>query len=218
MVVSDLTFDELSNALSYNPDTGEFVWKIDVARNVKAGTSAGTFKTFKHKTSGQQKTYLYIRYMDREMVATRVAWFLHYRKWPEQTVQFIDGDTRNLRISNLKLSMFPSKVIKKDGRRSYKMSKEATRHYGLKRYYGLSVAEYAEMFRIQDGRCAICRQPEMGVDRYGNARPLAVDHCHDSGKVRELLCYACNSVLGQARDSTETLKAAIAYLEKHAKD
>jgi hypothetical protein len=215
MVVSDLTFDELSDALSYNPDTGEFVWKIDVARNVKAGSPAGTFKTFRHKTSGEKKTYLYIRYKDREMVGSRVAWFLHYGEWPERLIQFIDKDTKNLRISNLRHSEFESKVINKNGRRSYKMSKDAVRHYGLKRYYGLSVAEYAEMFRAQDGKCAICRQPELGKDRYGNVRPLAVDHCHSSGRVRELLCYACNSMLGQARDSKESLQAAIAYLEKH---
>jgi hypothetical protein len=216
MVVSELTFDELSEALAYDPNTGEFTWKIDVARNVKAGSSAGTFKSFRHKTSGEKKTYLYIRYKDREMVATRVAWFLHYGEWPPQIVQFVDGDTKNLRIANLKLSMFPSKIIKKDGRRHHKMSKEASRHYGLKRYYGLSVAEYAEMFRKQDGKCAICRQPELGKDRHGNARPLAVDHCHGSGNVRELLCYACNSMLGQARDNKETLEAAIAYLDKHS--
>lgn len=218
MVIEALKFEELNDALSYNPDTGEFVWKIDVARNVKAGTPAGTFKTFRHKTSGEPKTYLYIRYKDREMVASRVAWFLHYGEWPERLVQFADGDTKNLRISNLKLSMFPSKVIKNEGRRSYRMSKDAQRHYGLKRYYGLSVAEYAEMFKAQDGKCAICRQPELGKDRYGNIRPLAVDHCHGSGRVRELLCYACNSMLGQARDSKETLQAAIAYLDKHAAD
>ena len=218
MKLPELTFDEVNEAIAYDPETGIFNWKVDVSNNVKKGSVAGTVKNCRHRTTGQTKSYLYIRYRDREMVGSRIAWLLNYGEWPVQSIKFDDGDTTNLRIANLKMSMFKSGKKIVDGRTSYKMSKEAQRHYGLKRYYGISVSDYAEMYRKQDGKCAICRQPELGKDRHGNVRVLAVDHCHESGAVRELLCYACNSMLGQARDKIETLEAGIAYLKKHSSD
>lgn len=216
MKQEELTLTELSRVLSYNPETGVFVWEKDVSNNVKKGSVAGTFKNCRHRTTGQIKSYLYIRYDGREMVGSRVAWLLSYGEWPSQSVQFVDGDTANLRLNNLRLSKFKSAVVSTDGRRNYKMSKEAQRHYGLKRYYGISVADYAEMFRKQDGKCAICHQPEIGKDRHGNIRVLAVDHCHKTGAVRELLCYACNSMLGQAKDNIDVLLAGAEYIKKHS--
>ena len=73
----------------------------------------------------------------------------------------------------------------------------------------------AEMFRKQDGKCSICHQPETSKDKQGNVRVLAVDHCHATGAVRELLCYACNSMLGQAKDNVDVLLAGAEYLKKH---
>ena len=96
------------------------------------------------------------------------------------------------------------------------MSKEQSRHYGYQRYYGITAEDFAKMFTKQGGKCAICGQPETSLDKNGNVRILAVDHCHTSGAVRELLCYACNSMLGQARDSIDTLAAGIEYLKRHS--
>lgn len=216
MKLSELTFEEVKEAIAYEPETGVFVWKVDASRNVKKGSMAGTVKSCRHQTTGEIKSYLYIRYKDREMVASRIAWLLYYGSWPERSVMFVDGDTKNLRISNLKLSAFTTTVIKIDGRKSRKMSKETQRHYGLKRYYGMSVSDYAEMYRKQDGKCAICGNPENSVDKKGNVKSLAVDHCHETGAVRELLCYSCNSMLGQARDNQEILLAGVEYLKRHS--
>lgn len=216
MKAQELTFDELNAVIAYDPETGVFTWKDDVSNNVKKGSVAGTFKNCRHKTTGQTKTYLYIRYSGREMVGSRVAWLLSYGEWPVQSVTFSDGDTTNLRLSNLKLSKFKSNVVKQDGRRNYRMSKDAQRHYGLMRYYGISINQYAEMYQEQDGKCAICHQPETSKDRRGETRILAVDHCHESGAVRGLLCYSCNSMLGQARDKVDVLLAGVEYLKKHS--
>lgn len=216
MKVCELTYDELSEALDYNPLTGAFTWKIDVARNVKKGSPAGSLKTLRVRTTGQVRKYLYIRLRDREMVASRVAWLLYYKEWPSRSVMCIDGNSENLKIDNLRLAQFEWSRASNDGRKSCKIPKEYSRGYGLKRYYGLSIAEYAEKFRAQDGKCAICGLPEVGKDRHGNVRPLAVDHCHASGAVRDLLCYACNSMLGQARDNVNVLLAGAAYLKKHS--
>lgn len=77
----------------------------------------------------------------------------------------------------------------------------------LRRNYGIDSAEYSRLLDLQDGRCAIClKQPR--------SRRLAVDHDHNSGNVRGLLCSRCNhKLLGGANDSVVMLNRAAAYLE-----
>jgi hypothetical protein len=216
MKLQELSHNEVSEAIAYDPKTGSFIWKVDASKNIKKGMAAGTVKSTRHRTTGQTKSYLYIRYKDREMVASRVAWLLHYGVWPERSVMFVDGVTTNLRVSNLKLSNFTTTVISMDGRKNRKMAKEVMQNYGLQRYYGMTITQYAELFRAQDGKCAICHQPEMSIDKRGNIKNLAVDHCHKTGSVRELLCYSCNSMLGQAKDNIEVLLAGADYIRKHS--
>ena len=216
MKLQELSYNEVSEAIAYDPETGVFIWKMDVSRNTKKGTVAGTVKSTRHRSTGQGKSYLYIRYKDREMVASRVAWLLHYGVWPDRSVMFADGDTVNLKISNLGLSKTTSAKISIDGRVSRKMPKDVMQNYGLQRYYGMSISDYAEMYRTQDGKCAICKNPETSVDKRGNAKSLAVDHCHKTGSVRELLCYSCNSMLGQARDNEQVLLAGADYIRRHS--
>lgn len=83
----------------------------------------------------------------------------------------------------------------------------------LMRKYGLTPEAFAAMVEAQDGKCAICRQPETALDAKTQApKALAVDHCHDSKKVRGLLCWRCNTTLGKVEDSTVLLGEMIAYL------
>lgn len=91
---------------------------------------------------------------------------------------------------------------------------EAFQDYGLKKLYGLGRGEYEQRNQAQGGRCAICGDEEITVIR-GKKIGLSVDHCHVSGKVRDLLCRACNNILGDAKDDPERLRRAIAYLERH---
>lgn len=84
------------------------------------------------------------------------------------------------------------------------------------RTYGLTEADYTAMLRKQKGVCAICKLPERVVDhKTGVIKNLSVDHCHATGKVRALLCWKCNAVLGKANDSIEMLQAMIRYLRKY---
>jgi hypothetical protein len=69
--------------------------------------------------------------------------------------------------------------------------------------YNITDRAYAAMLRKQKGRCAIC-----GVKMI----VPCVDHCHDTGKVRGLLCHHCNTGLGMFKDNPKTLKRALAYL------
>jgi hypothetical protein len=77
------------------------------------------------------------------------------------------------------------------------------RNLKLQREYGISSKDYDEMFTLQDGKCAICKEAHDLLD---------VDHCHTTNKVRGLLCRNCNQALGKFRDSIEILQAAISYL------
>lgn len=77
------------------------------------------------------------------------------------------------------------------------------------RKFGLTVEQYRGMFEAQGHRCAICGKEETGRKR------LSVDHCHATGRVRALLCRACNTLLGNADDSVERLRACITYLETY---
>ena len=85
----------------------------------------------------------------------------------------------------------------------------------LMKTYGLSNDDYIAMFESQIGLCAICNEPQQGITKDGETRFLCVDHCHATGKVRELLCVKCNTGIGQFKDNPEILKQAIKYLKKH---
>lgn len=82
------------------------------------------------------------------------------------------------------------------------------------RKYGLTREDYAEMLAAQDGVCALCDNPET-MTREGAVRLLAVDHDHETGAVRALLCARCNAGLGNFDDDPVALRAAALYLEEH---
>lgn len=79
-----------------------------------------------------------------------------------------------------------------------------TREERIKIKYGIEADEYAVLLDRSAGRCEICGEPFRGAPH--------VDHDHDSGMVRGLLCLQCNCGIGQLRDSVALLTSAIAYL------
>lgn len=76
------------------------------------------------------------------------------------------------------------------------------------RKYGLEVYDFAWLLHSQDFKCCGCLE-FLVIDKRTH-----IDHCHTTDKVRGILCYHCNLVLGQARDNAETLKRLAAYLER----
>jgi hypothetical protein len=83
--------------------------------------------------------------------------------------------------------------------------------------YGIHNGDRKRMLEEQNYSCAICKkhiefqgQTKKGDKGYHAA---VVDHCHTTGKLRKLLCSACNLSIGQFNDSIETLEAAINYLK-----
>jgi hypothetical protein len=94
-----------------------------------------------------------------------------------------------------------------------KKRKEQNRELYYKKRYGITLLEYNTLLINQDYRCAICNIPESNI-KHGRNTYFAVDHCHITGKVRGLLCYKCNSVLGFVNDDIKCLNNAIKYLER----
>ena len=92
---------------------------------------------------------------------------------------------------------------------------EKGRDKNLKRCYGISLNEYNEMLEKQNNKCMTCGTTKPGgrkSGRGGGADVFVVDHCHDTGKVRGLLCYSCNRTLGLVGDNTQILHKMINYL------
>lgn len=92
------------------------------------------------------------------------------------------------------------------------------KHNEVKSRYGITFQQFESMLAEQDGKCAICGQPETSIGRGGKLMSLSVDHCHKEGKVRSLLCGKCNTGLGAFKDSISLLRTATAYLELHKED
>lgn len=93
------------------------------------------------------------------------------------------------------------------GSRCIACASSASHGAAIKKAFDIDSAEYARLLELQGGRCAICRNRP-------RAKRLAVDHDHQTGAVRGLLCKRCNhDLLGAAHDDARVLRAAIAYLE-----
>lgn len=90
-------------------------------------------------------------------------------------------------------------------------AKNGERNYRLRGKYGISNADYLAMVEAQGGLCAICEMP--GIEN-GHHQKLYIDHCHETGKVRGLLCHPCNVALGFMQDQPERLTAAADYLRR----
>lgn len=105
-----------------------------------------------------------------------------------------------------------SKNTRLDYYKTYEMTRRKRRNpYKYERdrmlkKYGLNQKLYEEMFEKQGNACLIC------VDK--EAKRYVVDHNHTTGKVRGILCWHCNVLLGHAKEDKEILKSAIIYLDK----
>jgi hypothetical protein len=90
-------------------------------------------------------------------------------------------------------------------------SPERIREGHLRRKFGLTLETYAELLASQGGGCAICGEPEETSSHH-------VDHDHDTGDVRGILCVRCNNGLGQFKEDPAILATALSYLLGHERD
>jgi hypothetical protein len=212
--VPGFSHERLLHVLDYAPDTGVFTWKVPSAKNVRVGSEAGGSKS--------RNGYRYVTVDGYEVTTSRLAWFYVKGEWPERRVRFKNGDNSDASIDNLTLfngigGEFDFKT--QEGRKAYSRAYyKATPHIqkarALRESFGISMEEFRAMSEAQDGKCAICGSNHAGT-RHGKKKTLAVDHDHETGKVRGLLCEACNQGIGKLKDDPEILMAAAEYLKRH---
>jgi len=95
--------------------------------------------------------------------------------------------------------------------RAYRKLRPANvRNTELKKLYGITLAEYNAMLESQGGGCAICG----GQQTHSRFKNLSVDHCHDTGKVRGLLCNNCNLAIGKIGHDVDKARKMVQYLER----
>jgi hypothetical protein len=111
--------------------------------------------------------------------------------WKAKNPEKVKGYTEKWRAAN------PERVKAKE------------RAAGYRRNYGITIEEFDSMLASQDGTCAICyAEPRPGK------RNFHVDHDHETGKVRGILCHNCNTAVGLLDENLERLSAATSYLRK----
>jgi hypothetical protein len=89
------------------------------------------------------------------------------------------------------------------------LNPELAKDHGRKGRYGLPIGAFERMLAEQKGTCAICETSDPG-----GKGTFHVDHCHDTGIIRGLLCHNCNVGIGNMRHSTDLLRRAITYLDQ----
>lgn len=124
------------------------------------------------------------QYREKNREALRIRAAQYYREHKEET----QARAKKWAIDNA------------DRYRSY------LRNWNLQKKYGISLEEYEALLESQDGVCAICRKED--TSRYH------VDHDHETGEVRGLLCGDCNKGLGMFKDNPDALQSAIDYLKR----
>lgn len=78
----------------------------------------------------------------------------------------------------------------------------------IKHMYGITYEDYLELRKRQEEKCAIC-----GLTEEESGKTLSIDHCHDTKKVRGLLCHNCNHAIGKFKHNAGILYSAMVYLE-----
>ena len=93
--------------------------------------------------------------------------------------------------------------------------KRKSRERYLKSRFGMTQADYLAILKTQDLSCAICGIHHTDNKVAGCVDSLSVDHCHDTGGIRGLLCNQCNRALGMFRDSQDLLYKAYKYIKEY---
>ena len=93
-------------------------------------------------------------------------------------------------------------------------AKEKRRWYGIKRKYGITKQDWENIYNEQEGKCFICERTEAQIKK-SKSKYLVVDHCHNTGKIRGLLCRNCNSILSSyLRDDPQVATRIYIYLTR----
>ena len=113
--------------------------------------------------------------------------YARHSKWRENNLGHAAGNARKWRAEN----------------------PERSKDHTLKANYGVPIGTYKQLFKVQNGCCAIC-----GTTNPKGRGRFHLDHCHETGIVRGLLCHHCNIAIGGLQHNEEILLRAIDYLRQ----
>lgn len=194
--------DRVVALLDYDQATGRLMWKD--GPDAEAGWIG-------------DRGYRIVEIDGKPRQSARVVWLLVHGDWPTRVVRFKNGDKLDCRIENLVYGKFDTTTLagRRAGQNDYrKRNPRLEKDRALRDSFGMTVDEWEEKILAQNGCCAICRKPETAT-RLGKPLTLSVDHNHKTGAIRDLLCRACNVLLGYANEDADVLIKAIAYLRRH---
>jgi hypothetical protein len=118
-----------------------------------------------------------------------------------------DKDTRNAKRRERYATNANDREKCKANAKTYRLQNPMQRRKAeIKKLYGLEMAEYQHMLDAQCYKCAICMKPFCKTPH--------VDHCHETGEVRGLLCFNCNRAIGHLQNDIGIIQNAIAYLQR----
>ena len=112
-------------------------------------------------------------------------------------------------LKNKKKENAQSRNWAKKNPKRYKL---ITKRSHLKIRYGISLENFNLILKNQNYKCAIC-QSKLNLEGQG-AKSCSIDHDHQTGKIRGLLCHSCNSILGSSKEEYKILEAASKYLKE----
>lgn len=209
-----ITVEMLREMVHYEPLSGIFTFKKKISQRKLKGMDAVSYIN-----CDGYKTVLVNK---QQILAQRVAYALMTGNFPVGMLKFKDNNKENIKWDNLYLmdavvgdfdhsTPEGRKIYNKAHRDQYP---EKNKNVMLKCTFGIDLIEYKKMFQEQNGKCAICDCAETA---FMNGKPLAlaVDHDHDKGFVRGLLCRACNVAIGNLKEKEKNFLNAIKYLQKH---
>lgn len=138
-------------------------------------------------------------------------------EWYRKNAEAVNASVRARRLGNPEQFIAYSRTYRAVNpercreNRAMRAAKDPRRHADdhLRSRYGVTLAQKNEALGRQGGRCAIC-----GTNNPGSKAGWHLDHDHETGAPRGVLCHKCNTGIGMLGDSVDTLKAAILYLSR----
>lgn len=147
----------------------------------------------------------------------------YQREYARKKYQSLSPEERKIKYSSssakqakIKYRSKPENKEKENAytRQWYRQNKERKQRVSRLWRYGLSETQYNNLLEKQNKLCPICNKPPIKKARLSSPDGFAIDHCHNTNKVRGLLCESCNKLIGYAKDSVQVLQNAISYLQE----
>jgi hypothetical protein len=159
--------------------------------------------------TGESKHFLTIVGLaDKDIRHNRIMWKALCKCGKETKV--CTGDWNAGRAKTCGCSKFRKGIDNPMWKHGKKTSSEDNYKYQLTRRYGIDFELYQLIHDMQDGLCAICFHAPQG-----KSKRLFVDHCHNTKRVRGLLCGSCNSAIGLLKENSTILNNAHIYVKRN---